>query len=41
MVEAMAAPLTLVQFGDTVPAADRPACWWALLVGAPPTSRNS
>lgn len=20
-----------------IPAGDRPACWWALLVGAPPT----
>jgi hypothetical protein len=23
---------------DAVPAVQRPACWWALLVGAPPTS---
>lgn len=41
MVDAMITPLALVQFGDIVPAADRPACWWALLVGAPPTSLDS
>jgi hypothetical protein len=22
--------------GYSIPAAERPACWWALLVGAPP-----
>ena len=38
MVEAMIVPLMFAHFRAIVPAADRPACWWALLVGAPPTS---
>lgn len=36
MVGPMASSAALVQFGDIVPAAERPSCWWALLVGAPP-----
>lgn len=38
MVRCMATPAEFAIRGTTIPAADRPACWWALLVGAPPAN---